>query len=94
MVLLLLSLLFLTRSFSLPPSLPPSLSPSLPPSLPLSFPPSLPSSLPPSLPLSQGMRIVSRPEDFHDALAACRSEATESFGDDKVLIEKFIERPR
>ena len=42
----------------------------------------------------QGMRIVEREEDFYNMLNACRSEAMKSFSDDKVLIEKFVERPR
>ena len=42
----------------------------------------------------QGMRAVARPEDFQESLDACRREATKSFGDDKVLIEKFVEKPR
>ncbi len=40
------------------------------------------------------MRIVERAEDFQNMLNACRSEAMKSFSDDKVLIEKFVERPR
>lgn len=42
----------------------------------------------------KGMRLVERPEDFADALASCRREATASFGNDHVLIEKYIQRPR
>ena len=42
----------------------------------------------------KGMRLVERAEDFADALASCRREATASFGNDHVLIEKYIERPR
>ena len=40
------------------------------------------------------MRVVEKAEDFQNMLNACRSEAMKSFGDDKVLIEKFVERPR
>ncbi|GGC25794.1 3-methylcrotonyl-CoA carboxylase subunit alpha [Novosphingobium marinum] len=42
----------------------------------------------------KGMRLVERAGDFADALASCRREAAASFGNDHVLIEKFIERPR
>ncbi len=42
----------------------------------------------------KGMRLVERSEDFPDALASCKREAISSFGDDQVLIEKYITRPR
>ena len=42
----------------------------------------------------KGMRIVTKEEEFPLALEACRSEATKSFGDDKVLVEKFVNKPR
>ncbi|MDN0076367.1 acetyl/propionyl/methylcrotonyl-CoA carboxylase subunit alpha [Crenobacter sp. SG2303] len=42
----------------------------------------------------KGMRIVARSEDFAAELAACRREAKASFGDDKVLVEKYLTRPR
>ncbi|SFV09314.1 acetyl/propionyl/methylcrotonyl-CoA carboxylase subunit alpha [Pseudoduganella namucuonensis] len=42
----------------------------------------------------KGMRIVERGEDFADALASCKREAISSFGDDKVLVEKYLTRPR
>ena len=42
----------------------------------------------------KGMRRVDRAEDFAAALASCQREAASSFGDDKVLIERYIERPR
>jgi len=42
----------------------------------------------------KGMRRVDRPQDFQDALASCRREAASSFGDDRVLIEKYILSPR
>ncbi|HET8611957.1 MAG TPA: biotin carboxylase N-terminal domain-containing protein, partial [Sphingomonas sp.] len=42
----------------------------------------------------KGMRRVDRAEDFQDALASCRREAASSFGDDRVLIEKYILSPR
>lgn len=42
----------------------------------------------------KGMRLVDRAEDFADALTSCRREAAASFGNDRVLIEKFIATPR
>ncbi len=42
----------------------------------------------------KGMRKVDHPDAFSDALASCRREAKASFGDDRVLVEKFIEKPR
>ncbi|WP_419901972.1 acetyl/propionyl/methylcrotonyl-CoA carboxylase subunit alpha [Kiloniella sp.] len=42
----------------------------------------------------KGMRIVHSPDDFVEALASCQREAKAAFGDDRVLIEKFIENPR
>ncbi|WP_165191494.1 acetyl/propionyl/methylcrotonyl-CoA carboxylase subunit alpha [Caulobacter soli] len=42
----------------------------------------------------KGMRKVERGEDFDAALTSCRREAAASFGDDRVLIEKYITRPR
>jgi 3-methylcrotonyl-CoA carboxylase alpha subunit len=42
----------------------------------------------------KGMRAVAASWDFDTALAACRREAKSAFGDDRVLIEKLLERPR
>ena len=42
----------------------------------------------------KGMRVVERSEDFESALASCQREAIGSFGDDKVLVEKYLIRPR
>jgi propionyl-CoA carboxylase alpha chain/3-methylcrotonyl-CoA carboxylase alpha subunit len=42
----------------------------------------------------KGMRRVDRATDFADALGSCRREAASSFGDDRVLIEKYILNPR
>ncbi len=42
----------------------------------------------------KGMRIVEKPEEFAAALASCRREAAASFGDDRVLVEKYLLRPR
>jgi 3-methylcrotonyl-CoA carboxylase alpha subunit len=42
----------------------------------------------------KGMRRVEAAADFQDALGSCRREAAASFGDDRVLIEKYILSPR
>ncbi|BCX18677.1 MAG: 3-methylcrotonyl-CoA carboxylase subunit alpha [Geminicoccaceae bacterium] len=42
----------------------------------------------------KGMRRVDRPVDFLDALHACRREAAAAFGDERVLLERAIDRPR
>ena len=42
----------------------------------------------------KGMRAVDKTEDFAAALDSCKREAINSFGDDAVLIEKYVQRPR
>ena len=42
----------------------------------------------------KGMRRVDDPEAFEAALAGAKREAKAAFGDDAVLIEKYIEKPR
>ena len=42
----------------------------------------------------KGMRRVDAPGQFTEALQACRREARASFGDDRVLIEKYVLDPR
>ena len=42
----------------------------------------------------KGMRAVNSSEEFLDALASCKREAASSFGDQHVLIEKYLQRPR
>ncbi|KAF8600909.1 hypothetical protein BDV93DRAFT_496401 [Ceratobasidium sp. AG-I] len=42
----------------------------------------------------KGMKIVYEASEFEDALASAQREATKSFGDSRVLVEKYIERPR
>ncbi len=42
----------------------------------------------------KGMRIVTQAEEFEAALASCQREARNSFGDDAVLIERYVTRPR
>jgi 3-methylcrotonyl-CoA carboxylase alpha subunit len=42
----------------------------------------------------KGMRRVDGAAEFADALASCKREAMSSFGDDRVLLEKYITSPR
>ncbi len=42
----------------------------------------------------KGMRRVNASAEFQEMLASCKREAAASFGDDRVLIEKYVERPR
>ena len=42
----------------------------------------------------KGMRAVENSEDFAAALQSCQREAINSFGDDAVLVEKYVQRPR
>ncbi|WP_295813481.1 acetyl/propionyl/methylcrotonyl-CoA carboxylase subunit alpha [uncultured Nitratireductor sp.] len=42
----------------------------------------------------KGMRLVSDPDAFPDALAAAQREAKAAFGDERVLVEKYIQTPR
>ncbi|MGO4727250.1 MULTISPECIES: acetyl/propionyl/methylcrotonyl-CoA carboxylase subunit alpha [unclassified Inquilinus] len=42
----------------------------------------------------KGMRVVERAEEFADQLAGAKREASSSFGDDRVLIERYLARPR
>src|SRR5260370_2962408 len=38
----------------------------------------------------KGMRLVEKASDFESALASCRREAKNSFGDESLLIEKYL----
>ena len=42
----------------------------------------------------KGMRVVEKATDFAAALASCQREAKNSFGNDAVLVEKYVQRPR
>ena len=42
----------------------------------------------------RGMRVVNRAADFAAALASARQESASAFGDDRVLIERYLDRPR
>ena len=42
----------------------------------------------------KGMRAVERAEDFAEALAGAKREAASAFGDERVLIERYLKQPR
>ncbi len=42
----------------------------------------------------KGMRIVERPEDLDEAVAAAQREAKGAFGDDRVFLERYVPRAR
>ncbi|QTL05328.1 acetyl/propionyl/methylcrotonyl-CoA carboxylase subunit alpha [Aquabacter sp. L1I39] len=42
----------------------------------------------------KGMKVVRSAEEFADALASAQREARNAFGDDRVLVEKYLTRPR
>jgi 3-methylcrotonyl-CoA carboxylase alpha subunit len=42
----------------------------------------------------KGMRIVAKADEFDAALASCQREAINSFGDDAVLVERYVTKPR
>ena len=42
----------------------------------------------------KGMRVVASADDFASALASCKRESASSFDDDRVLIERYVQKPR
>ena len=42
----------------------------------------------------KGMRIAKDKNEFEELLTAAKNEALNAFGDDRVFIEKYIEKPR
>ncbi|HEY4038902.1 MAG TPA: biotin carboxylase N-terminal domain-containing protein, partial [Burkholderiaceae bacterium] len=42
----------------------------------------------------RGIRVVTAGEEFEAALAACRREAQAAFGNDRVLLERYLPHPR
>jgi len=42
----------------------------------------------------KGLRVAYSDREAHEGFTSCRNEARNSFGDDRVFIEKFIEEPR
>ncbi|CAD5372412.1 Propionyl-CoA carboxylase alpha chain [Rubrivivax sp. A210] len=42
----------------------------------------------------KGLRVAYNDKEAHEGFSTCRNEARNSFGDDRVFIEKFVESPR
>ena len=42
----------------------------------------------------KGMRVVRTPEELQEAAAGARGEAENAFGDGRLMLERFLERPR
>ena len=42
----------------------------------------------------KGLRVAFNDQEAFEGFSACRNEARNSFGDDRVFIEKFVESPR
>ncbi len=42
----------------------------------------------------KGMRVVADPGDLEQAIESARGEARSAFGDDRLLVEKYLTRPR
>lgn len=42
----------------------------------------------------KGLRVAYNDKEAHEGFDSCRNEARNSFGDDRVFIEKFVEQPR
>ena len=42
----------------------------------------------------KGMRVVENAQEFADQLAAAKRESKASFGDDRVLLERYLQQPR
>jgi propionyl-CoA carboxylase alpha chain len=42
----------------------------------------------------KGLRVAFNDKEAHEGFSSCRNEARNSFGDERVFIEKFVESPR
>ena len=42
----------------------------------------------------KGLRVAYNDKEAHEGFLACKTEAKNAFGDDRIFIEKFIEEPR
>ncbi|KZR98621.1 Uncharacterized protein APZ42_005871, partial [Daphnia magna] len=42
----------------------------------------------------KGLRVAFNDKECFEGFSSCRNEARNSFGDDRVFIEKFVEEPR
>lgn len=42
----------------------------------------------------KGMKLAFSPSEFEEQLQSAMREARQSFGDDRVILERYIQRPR
>ena len=42
----------------------------------------------------KGLRVAYNNKEAHEGFIACRTEAKNAFGDDRIFVEKFVEEPR
>ena len=42
----------------------------------------------------KGLRVAYNNREAHEGFAACKTEAKNAFGDDRIFVEKFVEEPR
>jgi propionyl-CoA carboxylase alpha chain len=42
----------------------------------------------------KGLRVAFNDQECHEGFSSCRNEAKNSFGDDRVFMEKYVEEPR
>ncbi len=42
----------------------------------------------------KGLRVAFNDQECHEGFSSCRNEARNSFGDDRVFMEKYVEEPR
>jgi len=42
----------------------------------------------------KGLRVAYNDKEAHEGFAACKTEAKNAFGDDRIFVEKFVEEPR
>ena len=42
----------------------------------------------------KGLRVACDDQEAHEGFAACKTEAKNAFGDDRIFVEKFVEEPR
>ncbi len=42
----------------------------------------------------KGLRVAYDDKEAHEGFAACKTEAKNAFGDDRIFVEKFVEEPR
>jgi propionyl-CoA carboxylase alpha chain len=42
----------------------------------------------------KGLRVAYNDKEAHEGFSACKTEAKNAFGDDRIFVEKFVEEPR